>query len=131
MFVFAEAAISGMRAAQGMLQASAHNVANANTPGYKRLVASTQESPNSAGVELRVTRDESPGTVLPARTSLDDDVYSPPTGVGSAPMFVEGSNVDLATELVNVSQAATYYQAMASVVARGDDMAGTLLDAFA
>ncbi len=130
MFVFAEAAISGMRAAQGMFRASANNVANANTPGYKRLIASTQESAASQGVDLRVLRDDSPGPLVPSSTP-SDDTYTAPVGGSPTTSFEEGSNVDLATEMVNMSQAATYYQAMASVVARGAEMAGSLLDAFA
>ena len=45
---------SGLQAAQLRLDASANNVANANTPGYRRLSVAQQAVADSAGVRATV-----------------------------------------------------------------------------
>ncbi|MFI8618419.1 flagellar basal body protein [Acidovorax sp. NPDC077693] len=47
---------SGLQAAQLRLDASANNVANMNTPGYRREVVAQQEAKDSAGVQATVQR---------------------------------------------------------------------------
>ncbi len=47
---------SGMQAAQMRLDASANNVANANTPGYRRQVVSQEAAADAAGVRATVQR---------------------------------------------------------------------------
>lgn len=48
---------SGLQAAQLRLDASANNVANANTSGYRRLSVAQQAVADSAGVRASVERD--------------------------------------------------------------------------
>lgn len=48
---------SGLQAAQLRLDASANNVANMNTPGYRREVVAQEEAPDSAGVRASVQRE--------------------------------------------------------------------------
>ena len=50
-------ASSGLGAAQLRLDASANNVANMNTPGYRREVVAQEEAPESAGVRASVQRE--------------------------------------------------------------------------
>ena len=47
---------SGLQAAQLRLDASAHNVANMNTPGFRRTVVAQEEAADSAGVRATVQR---------------------------------------------------------------------------
>lgn len=47
---------SGLQAAQLRLDASANNVANMNTPGYRREVVAQEEASESAGVRATVQR---------------------------------------------------------------------------
>ena len=47
---------SGLQAAQLRLDASANNVANANTPGYRRQAVAQQAVADSAGVRATVQR---------------------------------------------------------------------------
>ncbi|MFT4241886.1 MAG: flagellar basal body protein [Acidovorax sp.] len=47
---------SGLQAAQLRLNASANNVANMNTPGYRREVVAQEAAPGSAGVRATVQR---------------------------------------------------------------------------
>lgn len=47
---------SGLQAAQLRLDASAHNVANMNTPNFRRQVVAQEEAAGSAGVRATVQR---------------------------------------------------------------------------
>ncbi|MBV7541650.1 flagellar basal body protein [Acidovorax sp. sic0104] len=49
---------SGLQAAQLRLDASANNVANMNTPGYRREVVAQQEAADSAGVQASLQREQ-------------------------------------------------------------------------
>ena len=55
---------SGLQAAQLRLDASAHNVANLNTPGFRRQVVEQTEAPGSNGVQASVQRDGQVGSAL-------------------------------------------------------------------
>ena len=55
---------SGLQAAQLRLDASAHNVANMNTPGFRRQVVEQTEAPGSNGVQASVQRDGQVGSAL-------------------------------------------------------------------
>jgi flagellar hook-associated protein FlgK len=48
---------SGLQAAQLRLDASANNVANMNTPNYRRQVVAQEATANSAGVSATVQRE--------------------------------------------------------------------------
>jgi flagellar basal body rod protein FlgB len=49
--------LSGMRAAQLRLDTSAHNVANAQTPGFRRQTIEPTERPHLDGVDAQVSRE--------------------------------------------------------------------------
>lgn len=57
-------ASSGLRAAQLQLDSSAHNVANLNTPGFKRQTVELQEEPDQGGVRASLGRADSEGASL-------------------------------------------------------------------
>ena len=101
-------ALSGMQAAQAQLLVGADNIANLATPGFKASRVNLVEAPGG-GVQIAgITKDTASG-------SLGADGQ-------------ESSNVDLASELVGLSQARTFYTANALVVRTADRMTGTLLD---
>ena len=56
-------ALSGLAAAQTRLAASAHNVANLNTPGFRRDEVRAQADPNG-GVRVSVQQAQRPGADL-------------------------------------------------------------------
>lgn len=58
-------ALSGMQAAQTQLNSTAHNVANAQTEGFRRQVVQFQEQPEG-GVTARVDKLPQPGADLTA-----------------------------------------------------------------
>jgi len=57
-------ATSGMNAAQLGLQASAHNIANLSTEGFRREQVVQTEAANGAGVEASLTRANEPGSAM-------------------------------------------------------------------
>jgi len=63
MNALASIALSGMNAAQLRLGGSAHNIANALTPGFRRQLVA-QQSVAEGGVSASVTRSPSEGPAL-------------------------------------------------------------------
>ncbi len=104
------AALSGLIARQTQVDAAARNVANATTPGYKRLEAALEETPG--GVRARVERVEDPGPVA--------------AGPGGAP--VELSNVDLTREIPGLLVGQRGFETNLKVLQAQDEMLGALLD---
>jgi flagellar hook protein FlgE len=59
----ASIALSGMQAAQAQLEASANNVANLNTSGYRRQ-ATVQRADSAGGVATSTSQDPQSGNAL-------------------------------------------------------------------
>lgn len=59
-------AASGLNAAQLRLSGSAHNIANANTPGFTRQEARLQAAPGQGGVQATTAPAARPGVALEA-----------------------------------------------------------------
>ena len=57
-------ASSGLQAAQLRLDASAHNVANMNTPAFRRQSVALQAQPDQGGVRASVQREPQEGVAL-------------------------------------------------------------------
>ncbi|BEU98576.1 flagellar basal body protein [Acidovorax sp. DW039] len=55
---------SGLQAAQLRLDSAAHNVANLNTPGFRRQTVEQTEAPGGAGVQASVRRESVEGPAL-------------------------------------------------------------------
>lgn len=95
--------LSGMRAAQLRLDVGAHNVANAQTPGFQRQRV-TQTNASTGGVDTKVERE---------------------TAVSG-----EGGDMNhLADDMVNGKMSLYSFAANLKVVKTEQDMLGSLLDA--
>jgi len=92
--------LSGMRAAQRRLDSHAHNVANVQTPDFRRQVTTQTARPETGGVDSQITRE---------------------TGV-SAPFD------RLADDLVGQRMSLYSFAANLRTVQAEDRMLGTLLD---
>ena len=104
-------ALSGLNAAGAILNTTASNVANLDSPAYKAARVNLAESSGGGGVDVvSITRD-------PSLAVTDDQGQ-------------KLSNVDLAAEMVNLRKGALLYQANASVIRVGNELTGTLLDLF-
>lgn len=95
--------LSGLRAAQLRLDVGAHNVANAQTPGFQRQRVVQTANAESGGVTARVERE--------------------PQAAG------EGGDLGhLAEDMVNGKMALYSFAASLQVVKTEQDMLGTLFD---
>lgn len=101
---------SGLSAAQTQLNVAATNIANLNTPGYQSSRADLIDLSTGGVAVGGISKDTTPGPIQP-----DGSV---------------GSNVDLATQAINLTRASILYSANAAVVRVGEKVTGALLDIF-
>lgn len=116
---------SALNAMATSMVATANNVANADTAGYKSEEVRLSDGPDGQGVQVAdVVRDNAPGGLTPSvvRAQNEAGVYEPTASL------VEMSNVDLARQSINMVEAARTFEANTAVIRTADDMAGTLLD---
>jgi flagellar hook protein FlgE len=109
-----KSSVSAINAAFEMHAASAHNVANSRTDGFKSLVTSTEENRNGS-VTVNVTQNPEPGTV-----------YDNENGEQ-----VESSNVDYARETVNQMNAKHLLAANIAALKTYQDMEKSVIDIMA
>jgi flagellar basal-body rod protein FlgC len=107
-------AVSAINAAFQMQAASAHNIANSNTDGYKSLDASTEES-ITGGVTVTISKDPQPGTSY--YTSDGEEA--------------ETSNVDYARERVTQINARTLLAASIVSLQTYEEMQKSVIDIMA
>lgn len=107
-------ALSGLQAIQTRFDATAQNVANADTDGYKALGVTAQEAAGG-GVTTVVSRSNAAGpTVAETR--------------GGTEMPVEKSNVDLTQEIPEMVAAKPLYQANLRLIQTQNEMLGSIVD---
>jgi flagellar hook protein FlgE len=93
--------LSGLKAYQGALDSSAHNIANAGTPGFSPQQATFQEA-NTGGVLVTISQQGSTAS--------------------------KESSTDLADELVNSMQDQLGFDFSAKIIKTMDAVLGTLID---
>lgn len=106
-----DVSLSALNSFGQALSATAHNLANVNTPGFKRLQTDYQ-SVDGGGVSVTLRRDTTPGAP-----------YQDASG-----QEMETSNVDLATEAVDLMSIRTAYAANLKPIRAEQEMTGSLLD---
>ena len=105
--------LSGMLNALRRTNITANNIANVSTPGFKAARPDNVEV-EGGGVRIgAITHDDSPGPPL-----LDPAPDGP----------IEGSNVDLATETVNLLLNKRQFEANVNALRAQDQALGDLLD---
>jgi flagellar basal-body rod protein FlgC len=130
--------VSGLQAASLQFSAAASNIANINTDG---AVPSTPPSqpvdPKSSSVYQPVTVSQTPnldgGVSATTQPSLPSYLlaYSPQAPYANMQGMVAAPNVDMATELVHVREAANSFRANLLALKVSSRMADTLLDTVA
>jgi flagellar basal-body rod protein FlgC len=112
-------AASGMEAQAQRLRHVSENVANADTPGYRRKL-----------VEFRVDRGE--GTVAAGPVRLDrrelERLHDPGHPLADAEGYRDGSNVDLVVELADAREAQRSYEANLKLFDHARQMTQSLFD---
>jgi flagellar basal-body rod protein FlgC len=99
-------ASSGMRAQADRLRLSAENMANIDTPGYRRKLTS---------FEAEMLRGDRTGAVRTGPVNLDrsdlTQVFDPSHPLADESGHYDGSNVDLVVEIADAREAQRSYEA--------------------
>ncbi len=126
MTVFSDAlkvSTSGMRAQAERLRYVSENIANADTPGYRRKLVSFEEE---------LGRDQTPGAVSTGPVSLDqtslDRIYDPTNPLSDESGYFDGSNVNLLIEVADAREASRSYEANLKIFEQVRQMSSALMD---
>lgn len=113
---------SGLKAQAHRLRIVAENVANTDTPGYRRKTVSfaqDRSTPNSANITLdRVSLDRRPG----------EQIYDPGHPMADSSGHYTGSNVDLILEIADAREAQRSYEANLKMFDQTRQMSSGLMD---
>lgn len=113
---------SGMRAQTERLQIVAQNVANTDTPGYRRklisFIAETDRSSPSKVAIDKVMLDRRPG----------ERIYDPGHPLADTSGHYTGSNVDLVLEIADAREAQRSYEANLKMFDQTRQMSSGLMD---
>ncbi len=97
---------SGMKAQAGRLRFLSENIANADTPGYKRKLAT---------FEMTYRNGMATGIVTTGPVQLDqrpvERIYDPGNPLADENGYYDGSNVDLVVEIADAREAQRSYEA--------------------
>jgi len=114
-------AASGMRSQTTRLTQVSENIANADTPGYRRKLTSFQAD-----------RSSEPGTVTTGPVRLDrtelPQIFDPAHPMANEEGYYSGSNVDLIVEIADARQAQRSYEANLRVFDQVRQMSSELND---
>ena len=116
-------AASGMRAQSDRLRFVSENIANADTPGYRRKLTTFEEVVR-AGREIGQVRT---GPVELDQTALER-VYDPSHPMADASGYYDGSNVNLVIEIADAREAQRSYEANLRMFDQARKMRSNLLE---
>ena len=117
------ASASGMAAQAARIRLSTENIANADTPGYRRKIVSFEETFQRRGE----TRAVATGPVRLDQSELLK-VYDPTNPLAGPDGYFQGSNVDLVVEIADAREANRSYEANLRMFDQARQMASSLLD---
>ncbi len=117
------AAASGMAAQAARLRLSSENIANADTPGYRRKLVSFEETMGDAG---------DPRAVATGPVRLDEAqltrIHDPNHPLAGTDGYYDSSNVNMMVEIADAREANRSYEANLRMFEQARQMAGSLLD---
>lgn len=116
-------ATSGMKAQAARLRHVSENIANSDTPGYRRKLISFEEA---------VTQGNRTGIVEAGRMRLDQSelpqVFDPAHPMADDTGYYTGSNVDLLIEVTDAREAQRSYEANLKMFDQVRQMSTALMD---
>ena len=113
----------GMRAQSSRLRIASENIANADTPGFRRKLLPFREVLNrETGVELVVA-----GKVTLDKSELPR-IYSPDHPLADESGHYDGSNVDLIVEIADARESQRSYEANLRMFDQARQMASSALE---
>ncbi|MGH1369702.1 MAG: flagellar basal body rod protein FlgC [Maritimibacter sp.] len=118
-----KSAASGMEAQANRLRHVSENIANADTPGYRRKMVAFQEVLDMG----RTTGAVETGKVSLDRTELPK-VFDPSHPMADDTGYYESSNVDLVIEIADAREAQRSYEANLKMFDQARQMSKGLLD---
>lgn len=114
---------SGLRAQATRLRHLSENIANADTPGYRRKTVPFEEIRSS---------DPSKVGVKTGRVHLDDralaEIYDPSHPMANETGHYFGSNVELVIEIADAQEAQRSYEANLKIFEQTRQMSSSLMD---
>lgn len=114
---------SGMDAQSMRIRHISENIANADTPGYRRKVTEFQPVLQDG----QKTAEVKAGPVQLDQSALKQ-VYDPGNPLADATGHYQGSNVDLVVEIADAREAQRSYEANLRMFDQARQMASSLLD---
>lgn len=116
-------AASGLRAQGVRLRHISENIANADTPGYRRKLVSFEPGRDFG----RDTGEVRAGRIRHDRAELPQD-YDPGHPMADGDGYYLGSNVDLVIEVADAREASRSYEANLKMFEQSRQMSASLLD---
>lgn len=116
------AAASGMRAQAARVRLSSENIANADTPGYRRKLVSFEQAFAQPGDPVTVTT----GPMQLDQSGLNQ-IYDPTNPLADSKGYYQSSNVDLMVEIADAREANRSYEANLRMFDQARQMASSLL----
>jgi flagellar basal-body rod protein FlgC len=118
-----QAAMSGMQSQAERLRHTSENIANADTPGYRR---------KTVAFEQVVEGGQASGLVETGPVRLDQTalpmIYDPSHPLADEAGYYQGSNVDLVVEIADAREAQRSYEANLRMFEQARQMSRGLLD---
>lgn len=114
---------TGMQAQASRLQHVTENIANADTPGYRRKIVSFGDTLRSEDSRQLMT-----GLDVSLDASPADQVFDPSHPLANAEGYYAGSNVDLIVEIADAREAQRSYEANLRIFDQTRKMSKSLLE---
>lgn len=114
---------SGMRAQASRLRLTSENLANVDTPGYRRKTGSFELVKEGA----RPTGEVRQGRVRLDQTTLPD-IFDPNHPMANTQGYYKGSNVNLMMEIADAREAQRSYDANLKMFEQARKMSSSLLE---
>jgi len=113
---------SGLRAQSQRLRHLSENIANSDTPGYRRKTVAFET----------VINGDTPGAVETGRVRLDkaelEQIYDPSHPMADESGNYDGSNVELVIEIADAREAQRSYEANLKMFDQARQMSSSLMD---
>jgi flagellar basal-body rod protein FlgC len=123
---------SGLRAQAQRLRHVAENIANADTPGYRRKTIGFEAARGAGAAGTSAGTAPPEGGVIPGPVRLDRtplrQVYDPAHPLADATGHYDGSNVNLMIEMADAREAQRSYEANLKMFDQARQMSSELMD---
>jgi flagellar basal-body rod protein FlgC len=117
------AASSGMQAQSSRLRLSTENIANSDTPGYRRKTVSFEEALGAFGDDRSVKT----GPINMSEAEFQR-IHDPSHPLAGEDGYYESSNVNLVVEIADAREAGRSYEANLRMFDQARQMASSILD---